>query len=180
MIIHIRLSCRPNLWWRFCKLFCGLLRIYEFYHSIGKYFTYSKYCNDSFHFISFTGPRYQKITVTFDGHLFPPMNPNDVITAHCLQMACIYNFGTSFEIGKNGKALPKKFKFFFEFTSKYLWGIQNKYVSTGTGKTNAKRVSTEVQKLINKIENPELADWFSKKRTNTHNLCDTTSSGRCE
>ena len=150
MIIHIRLSCRPNL--RCRKLFS------ELYHSIGKYFTYSKYCNDSFHFISFTGPRYQKITVTFDGHLFPPMNPNDVITAHCLQMACIYNFGTSFEIGKNGKALPKKFKFFFEFTSKYLWGIQNKYVSTGTGKTNAKRVSTEVQKLINKIENPEHAD----------------------
>ena len=99
----------------------------------------------------------EKITTTFDGHLFPPMDRKDVVTAHSLQMACIYNFGTSYEVGKNGKALPKKFKYYFELTSVVFWGIRTKYVSSGTGKAIVKRPSNEVQKLMNKVDPPKSA-----------------------
>ena len=103
----------------------------------------------------FSGQGFKKVTVSFDGHLFNPMNRTDVVTAHALQMACLYNFGVSYETGKNGKPLPKKFKYFYEFTSVYFWKIRARYASSGTGKIITKRVSPEVQRLMSKIS-PDL------------------------
>ena len=96
---------------------------------------------------SFLGQHYDRITITSDGKILASMGREEFSKAHAVQCWCLYIFGISYDIGKDGKPLNKKVRNFFDFVSYYIWGLRQKSISSGTGAYRVKRINPDIQKL---------------------------------
>ena len=75
---------------------------------------------------SFLGQHYDRITITSDGKILASMGREEFSKAHAVQFGCLYIFGISYDIGKDGKPLNKKVRNFFDFVSLLHLGTPTK------------------------------------------------------
>ena len=73
---------------------------------------------------------YSKISVTYDGILLDQFDRKDsmnIVKAHILQVATIWNYGVNYERGIDGRPLSQKTQLFYNIILRKFWDLRPRY-----------------------------------------------------
>ena len=74
-------------------------------------------------FLYSPGWDFEKLNVTYDGHVLATLKREDVLKAHCLQIGALYIFNVNYEVDAEGKALKGNADY-FNFVLRILWDMK--------------------------------------------------------